>query len=75
MLESSLIVAKNTNLLLKKEKDHLQQYQQRVCIVHSGIKPADGETEDQNKEKKQNVLVQNLVFNEERVNSEINTTD
>ena len=46
LLESSLIVAKNTNPLLKKQVDHLQHtYQQRACIDVDGIK-SDGQTED-----------------------------
>ena len=71
MLESSLIVAKNTNSLLEKEVDDLQQYQRQACIVIDGIKPADGGTEDQIKKKVRNVLVKNLGFNEERVDNEI----
>ena len=33
LLESFLIVAKNTNSLLEKEEDNLQQYQQRICTI------------------------------------------
>ena len=33
LLESFLIVAKNTNSLLEKEEDNLQQYQQRIYTI------------------------------------------
>ena len=72
MLENSPSVAKNTNSLLEKEVDDFLQYQQRACIIVDRMKPVDGETEEQIKEKVSNVLVKNLGFDEERVDSKIN---
>ena len=71
LLESSLIVAKNTNSLLEKQVDDLQQYQRPACIIVDRIKLVDGKTEDQIKEKVRNALVKNLEFDEERVDREI----
>ena len=71
MLESSLIIAQNTNTLLEKEVDDLHQYQQRACIVLDGIQPEDNETEDQIKQKVWNVLTKNLGFEANQVENEI----
>ena len=51
LLESSLIVAKNTNLLLEKEVDNLQQYQRRACIVIDEVNPADGKPSTRSRKK------------------------
>ena len=59
------MVAKSSNSLLKKEVDDLQQYQRRARIVVDGIKPVDGETENQIKKKVRRVIVKNLGFFEE----------
>ena len=71
MLESTLIIAQNTNTLLEKEVDDLHQYQQRACIVVDGIQPEDNETEDQIKHKVRNVLTKNLSFEANQVDNEI----
>ena len=71
MLESSLIIAQNTNTLLEKEVDDLHQYQRRACIVVDGIQPEDNETEDQIKQKVRNVLTKNLGFEANQVENEI----
>ena len=71
MLESTLIIAQNTNTLLEKEVDDLHQYQRRACIVVDGIQPEDNETEDQIKYKVRNVLTKNLGFEANQVDNEI----
>ena len=71
MLESTLIIAQNTNTLLEKEVDDLHQYQRRACIVVDGIQPEDNETEDQIKHKVRNVLTKNLGFEANQVDNEI----
>ena len=71
MLESTLIIAQNTNTLLEKEVDDLHQYQRRACIVVDGIQPEDNETEDQIKHKVRNVLTKNLGSEANQVNNEI----
>ena len=68
---SSLIIAKNTNSLLEKEVNDLQQYQRQACVLVDRIKPADGETDVQIKGNVGNVLVKNLGFDEEIVDNEI----
>ena len=71
MLESTLIIAQNTNTLLEKEVDDLHQYKRRACIVVDGIQPEDNEIEDQIKHKVWNVLTKNLGFEANQVDNKI----
>ena len=71
MLQSTLIIAQNTNTLLEKEVDELHQCQRRACIAVDGIQPEDNETEDQIKHKVRNVLTKNLGLEANKVDNEI----
>ena len=61
---------KKYKLTTWQRSDGLQQYQRRACIVLDGMKPVDGVTEDKIKENVQNVLINNLGLDEEKVDNE-----
>ena len=70
-LQSELYVTKNNNTLLSNEIDDLQQYQRRHCIVIDGLCTSLNETSDQVTKKAEQVLTENLRFNPEEVNYQI----
>ena len=70
-LQSELYVTKNGNTLLNNETDDLQQYQKRYCITIDGLCTSPSETSNQVTEKAEKVLTENLQFNPEEVNYQI----
>ena len=70
-LQSELYLTKNVNTLLSNEIDHLQQYQGRHCIVIDGLRTSPNEASDQITKKAEKVLTENLQFDPEEVNYQI----
>ena len=65
-------VTRNTNSLLVQEVDNRQQYQRHASIIVDSITPVKDETEEQIMTKTKNFLIKNLVFEERKVNEELN---
>ena len=70
-LQSELYVTKNVNTLLSNEIDDLQQYQRQHYIVIDGLRTSPNETSDQVTEKTEKVPTENLQFDPEEVNYQI----
>ena len=70
-LESELIVMRNVNKLLSQEVDDLQQYQRRACVILDGTTTSEHETTKEITKKAKNVMVKNLNFSEEEVDTEL----
>ena len=70
-LQSELYVTKNVNTLLGNEIDDLQQYERQHGIVIDGLRTSPNETCDQVTEKAEKVLTENLQFDPEEINYQI----
>ena len=70
-LQSELYITKNVYTLLSNEIDNLQQYQRRHCIVIDGLRTSPNETSDQVTKKVEKVPTENLQFDPEEVNYQI----